>query len=132
MTEFNYIPDLKGLKIIKTKEEQFDKFFYKGHPNFLIPDFSKNCPLQDIWTGFLEYIENVIGHTIDDQDGGEVTFKEIKSEDGLTYCEYEAYGILIDEDSESKDIKIGIEGYVVEDDNDAHFIATKVNIPKWN
>jgi hypothetical protein len=43
MTEFNYNPTITG-RVIKTKEEQFDTFFYQGHPLFLIPKIL--CGLQ--------------------------------------------------------------------------------------
>lgn len=130
MKTFNYNPNLSNLTILKTEDEQFDKFFYQGHPLFLIPDF--NPDLEDIWLSFLDYLEKSIGKPIYDQDGGEVTSKTIlDSNTGLTKCIYEAYGINFDKDDDPVDIIVEIEGYVVHDSNningiDYYFVATKV------
>jgi hypothetical protein len=91
MTEFNYNPTITG-RVIKTKEEQFDTFFYQGHPLFLIPDFNQNP--EDIWLSYMEFLEKNHSCEIYDQDGGEVHSIEIIDENtGLTKCIYTAYGI---------------------------------------
>jgi hypothetical protein len=128
---FNYTPDLTGLTVLKTKEEQYKSFFYKGHPEFLIPDFSPTCPLQDIWTGYLDFLDGKSENgEVYDQDGGEITTSNIAILDpntGLTRCIYEAYGIVLNEDDEPTDIEVEIEGYVVTDSTDnTYFVATKV------
>lgn len=46
MSQFQYRLNFNGLRVIKTKEEQHDRFFYKGHPEFLIPDFCTNSILN--------------------------------------------------------------------------------------
>ena len=40
MTQLNYNPTITE-RVLKTEEEQFDKFLYQGHPLFLIPDFNQ-------------------------------------------------------------------------------------------
>ena len=125
---FNYNPDLTGFNIVKTDKGQFDAFFYSGHPNFLIPDFYKDpC---DIWLSFMEYLEAQIGDELYDQDGGAIeSQKVIDSVTGLTTCTYVAYGIIEEEDGDSKDYDVEITGYVVEDTNGSFlFLATKVEI----
>lgn len=133
MTEFNYTPNLSSLipgpqgpRIIRTKEEQFDKFFYQGHPLFLIPDFNQNP--EDIWLSYMEFLEKNHSCEIYDQDGGEVHSVEIiDGNTGLTKCIYTAYGISLDENDEPQDIDVEIEGYVVEMPTGEYvFVATKV------
>jgi hypothetical protein len=105
----------------------FDKFFYKGQPEFLIPDFS-NCK-EDIWDSYLEYLEKDLGREIWDQDGGEIIeYQVIDEETGLTKVNYTSYGIMTDEDSECEDHDIDIEGYVIQDGKQTYFLATKVEI----
>jgi hypothetical protein len=128
MTEFNYNPTITG-RVIKTKEEQFDTFFYQGHPLFLIPDFNQNP--EDIWLSYMEFLEKNHSCEIYDQDGGEVHSIEIIDENtGLTKCIYTAYGITLDENDESQDVDLEIEGYVVDipegNINEYVFVATKV------
>jgi hypothetical protein len=128
MTEFNYNPTITD-RVIKTKEEQFDKFFYQGHPKFLIPDFNQNP--EDIWLSCMEFLEKNHSCEIYDQDGGEVHSMEITDENtGFTKCIYTAYGITLDESDEPQDVDVEIEGYVVEIPengfNDYVFVATKV------
>lgn len=137
MNTFTYRPDLTDLTVIKDFSKQENEFFRDGHPNFLIPDFFKNpaCKdIADIWITFLEYLEKKYT-SIYDQEGGEVSdHKIIDSLSGLTSCIYTAYCIQKDEDSEPVDIKVEVEGYVVEDnkyDNNGStpkifFYATKV------
>lgn len=123
MKQLNYTPDLTGLTILKTEDEQFENFFYSGHPNFMIPDFCEEP--ADIWISYLDHIERLIGRGIYCDDGGEVISRKIMA-DGLTSCVYEAYGVMIDEDSEPVDLKLEIEGYVVGFDDEYHFAVTKV------
>lgn len=124
MTRFNYNVNLQGLRVLKTNEEQQKLFFYKGHPEFLIPDFGPN--VEDIWTSFLNYLENVHGD-IYDQDGGEITSHSVVDESsGLTQCEYVANGIQIDENSDIVDMSVKVEGYVVEANGNTHFLTTRV------
>lgn len=111
MNKFTYNPTITG-NVIKTDSEQFDKFFYQGHPVFLIPDFNQNE--EDIWLGYLDYLESKYGE-IYDQDGGEITSHSvINTNTGLTKCVYTAYGIQIDGSKPPQDVTIEIEGYVVE------------------
>lgn len=133
MTNFIYKADLSGLTVLKTNYEQYEYFFYKGHPNFLIPDF--NSEPIDIWIGYLDYLEKIHGEEVED-DGGEVSsHKVIDNETGLTRCTYTAYGICTDGDV-CKDHTLYIEGYVVVKSEDAklrfyddsYFIATLVEI----
>lgn len=125
MTNFIYKADLSGLTVLKTNYEQYEHFFYKGHPNFLIPDF--NSQPIDIWIGYLDYLENINGGEVED-DGGEVSsHKVIDNETGLTRCTYTAYGICTDD--VCTDHILYIEGYVVLDsEDDSYFIATLVEI----
>ena len=125
MKYFIYKPDLSGLKVLKTNYEQFEQFFYKGHPQFLIPDF--NSEPTDIWISYLDYLEKIYGEEIDD-DGGEVSsHKVIDNETGLTRCTYTAYGICTDD--VCRDHILRIEGYVVLDvENDSHFVVTLLEI----
>lgn len=51
MRQFNYTPTITG-RIIKTEDEQFDKFLYQGHPLFLIPDFFEYP--EDIQLSYME------------------------------------------------------------------------------
>ena len=112
MNQFVYDPDLTGLKIIKTKQEQHDMFFYSGHPEFLIPDFSIDCPLQDIWTAYLDYLDlQSEDGEVFDQNGGEVSDRVILNEEtGLTKCIYTAYGIELNSGDDIRDIEVEIEG----------------------
>lgn len=126
MNQFNYNPAITQ-RVLKTEKEQYDKFFYQGHPNFLIPDFFKTP--EDIWITYLEYLEkNYSCDQIWDQEGGEVHSIEILDENtGLTKCIYTAYDLVFNENDESQDIDVEIEGYVVEySPNYYVFIATKV------
>ena len=107
--KLEYNLDISGLEVINDEGEQFDCFFYQGHPVFVIPDFGQ---AQDIWLGFLYYLEKENGEAWD-QDGGEITSHRIIGSDGLTKCTYEAYGISFDEDDEPKDYVVDIEGYVI-------------------
>ena len=124
--QFNYTPNLNGLNIIDNTQDQQKKFFYKGHPEFLIPDFSNN--IEDIWITYLDYLESKIGSEIYDQDGGEITYNTVIDKNtGLTKCDWTSYGVMFDEDSDPQDITVEIEGYVVESQNgETYFIATKV------
>jgi len=127
MKKFEYNIDTSAFKVIKNADSQFDKFFYKGHPEFLIPDFSDYK--EDIWTSYLDYLEKQLGKEIWDQDGGEITDNQIiDKKTGLTKVTYTAYGIMIDEDSDCEDHDIEIEGYVIQDEKDTYFLATKVEI----
>ena len=95
---FEYNVNLSTLKVFKDVDRQFDKFFDKAHPEFLIPDFSSIK--DDIWNFYLEYLEKDLGREVWDQDGGEITDNQIIDEDtGLTKVTYTAYDIMIDEDS---------------------------------
>lgn len=124
---FEYNVDLSTLKVIKDVDRQFDKFFYKGHPEFLIPDFS--IYKEDIWTSYLNYLEKDLGKEVWDQDGGEIIeYQLIDENTGLTRVDYTAYGIMIDEDSECEDHDIDIEGYVIQDGKETYFLTTKVEI----
>jgi len=124
MNTYNYQPTITG-KVIKTEEEQFDTFFYQGHPLFLIPDFNEYP--EDIWLSYMEYLENKNSNEIYDQDGGEVHSVEILDKTtGLTKCTYTTYGISFDEDEEPQDIDVEIEGYIVQDELAYVFMATKV------
>jgi hypothetical protein len=130
MREFKYNPTITG-KILKTKEEQFDSFFYQGHPLFLIPDFNPNP--EDIWLSYMDFLETEYSGSpnekleLYDQDGGEVhSIQILDPATGLTKCTYTAYGIVFDEDDDPQDIDVEIEGYVIEDGFDHFFVATKV------
>lgn len=122
---FTYTPDLTGLNVIKTEDEQNDKFFYSGHPYFLIPDF--DTEKADIWLSFLDFLDREIGETWD-QNGGEIEEHEIIAPDGLTKCTYVAYEIQATEDSELENWNVDITGYVVEDGEEVYFLATEVKI----
>lgn len=130
MNQFNYTPNLSGLTIIKTKDEQFDKFFYQGHPKFLIPDFNGKSSGQgpvDMWLLYLDYLEDNFDCPVYDQDGGEVTsIQIIDPNTGLTKCVWEAWGISFSEDDEPQDFQVEVEGYVAEDKGEVYFLATKV------
>lgn len=134
MNTFTYNPKIVG-KIIKDDDEQFDKFFYQGHPLFLIPDFNQYP--DDIWLSYIDFLERDMSCEIYDQDGGEVTTHiVIDKNTGLTRCVYTAYGIMIDKSDEPQDIEVKIEGYVVEvppntwinegDIEEYIFVSTKV------
>ena len=75
---FEYDVDLSTLKVIKDVDRQFDKFFYKVNPEFLIKDFSSIK--DDIWSSYLDYLEKDLGKEVWDQDGGEITDNEIIDE----------------------------------------------------
>ena len=123
---FEYKINLNGLNVIKSNRDQDNRFFYKGHTDFLIPDFMKEkC---DIWLSFLDYLEKDRGE-IYDQDGGEISKHDIlNKETGLTYCRYTANGIIFDEGDDPVDINVDIEGYVIQDFLDTYFLAQKVTI----
>jgi hypothetical protein len=125
MTHFEYNSTITG-NVIKTKEEQFDKFFYQGHPLFLIPDFNQYP--EDIWLSYMDFLEKNHSCEVYDQDGGEIlSYDIIDYTTGLTKCVYTSYGISLDEDDEPQDIDVEIEGYVVEmSTNEYVFVATKV------
>jgi hypothetical protein len=74
MTQLNYNPTITE-RVLKTEEEQFDKFFYQGHPLFLIPDFNQYP--EDIWTSYMSFLEKNHSCEIYDQDGGDVHSVEI-------------------------------------------------------
>lgn len=127
MKEIKYSPNLNNLKVIKTQKDQFDSFFYSGHPNFLIPDFCSEP--SDIWISYLDYVESESGDEIYDQDGGEVSnTKIIDPNTGLTSCVYTAQ-IQLDEDSDYEERVVEIEGYVVQNANgDVYFTATNIKL----
>ena len=135
----NFNIDLSNLNVIKTEDEQFNEFFYSGHPLFLIPSFN-DYPV-DIWLGLLDYLETEYDKKCWDQDGGEITFhKIIDKSTGLTECVYEAYQISFDEDEIPKDYTVIVTGYVVQDlfnpeaernsfvERNTHFIAHNILI----
>ena len=126
--KFTYEPNLTGLNIIKDANEQHEKFFYSGHPYFLIPDFCDEP--NDIWLSFLDFLEKEIGDELWDQNGGEVQSEGVISPDGLTKCVYSAYDIQKTEDSEEESFDIEVTGYVVENPSteEVYFVATKVKI----
>lgn len=127
MNEFEYKVDITGKNVIKTDKEQFDKFFYSGHPIFLIPDFSTHK--EDICLSFIYYLEKKNGKGLYDQDGGEITSHQVIDPlTGLTKCTYEAYSIMLTEDHDETDYNVDIEGYVIEEGSDTFFLATKVKI----
>jgi len=117
---------------LKTKDEQFDKFYYQGHPNFMIPDFL-HLP-ADIWATFFEFIEKEFGKEVYDDDGGEVienTLLDVNT--GYSRCVYEAWGINFSEDEETKDYQVEVFGYIIPFDKTNkkegyYFLATEVNI----
>lgn len=124
---FEYNVDLSTLKVIKDVDRQFDKFFDKAHPEFLIPDFSSIK--DDIWNSYLEYLEKDLGREVWDQDGGEIIeYQLIDENTGLTRVDYTAYDIMIDEDSDCEDHDITIEGYVIQEKKETYFLTTKVEI----
>lgn len=126
MAEFNYRPDLSDMKIIKTDVEQHNKFFYKGHPEFLIPEFSNES--DDIWIIYGDYLKRVKESEIYDEDGGEITYhKVINKSTGLTECIYTAYGINFQKDGYMMDYKVKMEGYVVEKNEKTYFVTTYVD-----
>ncbi len=127
--QLKYEVNLEGSSIIKTKDEQFNSFFYSGHPYFLIPDF--NSKPEDIWLSFMEYLESLSGEELYDQDGGEVEeYSIIDAETGLTKCKYVALGIQENEDDDLHDYEVDMLGYVVTKEDNTYFIATEVNITK--
>lgn len=125
MTQFNYNPTITQ-RVLKTEKEQQEKFFYQGHPNFLIPDFFPSP--ADIWATYLEFLEKNHNCEVWDQEGGEVhSVKIIDKNTGLTKCVYTAYDVSLDENDDPQDIDVEIEGYVVEYTPDYYvFMATKV------
>jgi len=130
MKQFNYNPIING-KILKDRKEQEENFFYQGHPNFLIPDFSGQE--GDICLIHLDYLEKKNSCEIYDQSGGELhSYQVIDPTSGLTKCTYTAYDIMMDEDSDPEDFDVEIEGYVVENIvsgiKDYIFVATKVTV----
>jgi len=125
MIQFNYTPNLTG-RILKTEDEQFDNFFYQGHPSFLIPDFNQYP--DDIWLSYLSFLEKNHSCEIYDQDGGEITSHQIIDYNtGLTKCTYSAYGIMLNESDDPQDVDIEIEGYVMEESPMEYvFMVTKI------
>ena len=127
MKTINYTPDLTGLNIIKDYIQQNDLLFYKGHPDFLIPDFnSEPC---DLWLSFLDYVESTLGIEIFDQNGGAIT-EHIVAASGKTSITYTFYDLQLEEDSDMKDYIIEMEGYVIDSADNVYFLATKVIIPE--
>lgn len=128
MKKFNYNVDLTGLNVVMTNDEQHEKFFIHGHPNFLIPDFCETP--EDICLVYLDYLEKKWSCEIYDQDGGEITTHQIiDANTGLTKCTYQAYGICMNEGDDPIDFIVEVEGYVVESNDPqqgAYFLATKV------
>jgi hypothetical protein len=127
---YNYIPNLTGLTVIKTLPEQEKAFWYQGHPGFLIPDFNAESE-EDIWIGFLNYLETVIlnGNELYDQNGGDcqdITLLDPAT--GLTKCRYIATGIILREGDSEQDINVDVEGYVVSNSTYAYFVATRVDV----
>jgi hypothetical protein len=129
MKDFQYQPNLTGLIVIEDEQKQFDDFFYSGHPQFLIPNFSEHK--KDIWLSFLSYLEKEYneGEEVYDQDGGELSEQTIiNKETGLTKCKYTAYGIQLKEEDEPRDIEVEIHGFVVLNQfGESYFIATKIS-----
>lgn len=132
MKTFNYTPNLAGLNIVKNETEQNNKFFYSGHPNFLIPDFTPKTEgypqIEDIWTSYVTYLEKVKKKECYDQDGGEIiSHSIIDILTGLTKCTYEAVMVSFSENEEPKDYLVEVEGYIIEEsDKSCYFLATKV------
>lgn len=119
-----YKPNLTGLTVITDPNKQHQLFFCDGHPKFLIPDF--NSEPTDIWISYEDYIEKTNG-TIYDQNGGEIISNKIIGSDGLTSVDYVLYDISLESDPDDyREYKITIEGYVVDDNGNVYFAATKV------
>ena len=116
---------------LKTKESQFNKFYYSGHPDFMIPDFS-NIP-NDIWDSFISFLEKEKGDVYD-QDGGDFISETILDPiTGFSSYEYEVYGIFFSEDEPPIDYLLEIKGYIIPFDKTNkkegyYFLATNVNI----
>jgi hypothetical protein len=111
MRQLDYNPTITE-RVLKTKQEQDEKFTYQGHPNFFIPDFFHEP--ADIWTTYLSYLEKMHSCECWDQDGGEHSYEIINHNTGLTKCTYTAFGVMLFEDDEPQDIDVEIEGYIVE------------------
>jgi len=119
---------------LKTKEEQFDEFYYSGHPLFLIPDFFEEE--DDIWTSFMNFLEKEFDKEIYDQDGGEIIHKEIIDVNtGYSRCVYEALEINFSIDEEPKNYQVEVFGYIIINEENIntdfakyYFLATEVNI----
>ena len=130
MRKYTNTPDLSNLTVIKGFKEQKEKFWYKGHPEFDIPDFNDQCP-EDIWTGFLSYLDKISpdGEVCDQNGGNCDNIQVVDPTTGLTKCRYVAEGIQLSEDADPKDINVYVEGYVVSGEGGAtHFAATKVEV----
>jgi hypothetical protein len=131
MKTYIYTPDLSKVTVHKTQEEQDLILWCSGHPDFLIPDF--NPKLEDIWTSFMTWYEREMlnGDQIFDQNGGEVRNSAIiDPTTGLTKCIYVAEMQPLDTGKEYdfREFKVHVEGYVVDDGDQAYFAATKVDI----
>jgi hypothetical protein len=127
MKRFIYPKPSSNLTVIKTDSEQDEHFFYKGHPEFLIPDF--DADIQDIFSSFLDYLEANYckGKELYNQNGGEIVFHQvIDTSTGLTSCKYTAYGIQLTNRSKPIDIEVYIVGYVILDNADTYFHAVEV------
>lgn len=122
--KLNYKINLSGLNVVK--HDLHNAFFYKGHPEFLIPDFDPN-PV-DIWISFMNYLERTSNKEIYDQDGGEISSHSLLDTNGLVECVYEAYGINFDEDEDPLDYQLAIRGYIIDDSEKTYFLAESVEI----
>jgi hypothetical protein len=116
---------------LKTKEDQFGSFYYSGHHEFMIPDFSNST--CDIWLSFLNFLEKENNKEVYDQDGGEIIENEILDiNTGYSRCVYEALFINFDEDEPRKDYQVEVFGYIILDkssgEDNYYFLAAGVNI----
>ena len=132
---FNY--DISNYDIstaLKTKDAQFDEFYYSGHPLFLIPDFSEYP--DDIWLSFLSFLEKEKGKDCYNDDGGEIIENTILDENnGYSRCVYDACEINFSKDEETKNYQVEVFGYIIIDEDNSddkfttyYFLATEVNI----
>lgn len=124
MKQMNYTPNLTGLTIITDPNAQHSLFFCHGHPKFLIPDF--NAEPTDIWLSYEDYLEKTYG-PIYDQNGGEIVSHSPIGNGGLMKVEYILDDISFESDEDTyKQFHLTIEGYVIQDGNEAYFLATKI------
>lgn len=116
---------------LKTKEEQFNEFYYSArNPLFLIPDFL-GYP-EDIFVSFIDFIEKEKGSILDLDGGDFINETVIDPITGFSSYEYEVYHILFSEEEPPISYIIDVKGYVIPFDKTNkegyYFLATNVNI----
>jgi hypothetical protein len=113
MINVSYSPEIVGT-IIKSEQDQLDRFYLTDNPLFLIPEFDKDP--KGILDSYSDYLSN---RSININSGEFIETQVF--DNGLTECTYVAY-----DDDNGNDYYLDIKGYIVEQNNTLYFMVTNI------